>query len=178
MGETVQKNISYTSDGRTVKLDDPSPIVIDLGADGMADYTVFMELTANSAGDHLYAGINPLGNNLIKSGPADDDRFLNMGFLISELPNATINEELKPNERWTDDFGSLVVRNTNTDDSVWYEGSWKDNGSNIVAIQFVKDNKRYFGWLRLKFDKSTEVVTLVDYAYEKTPDKFIVAGDH
>ena len=42
---------------RTVKLGDASPIVIDLGSDGTPDFTVFLELTANSAGDHLYAGI-------------------------------------------------------------------------------------------------------------------------
>ena len=104
------KTISYTADGRTVKLGDASPIVIDLGSDGTPDFTVFLELTANSAGDHLYAGINPINLNLIKSGPADDNRYLNMGFLIPETQNAIINNQLQPNQRWTSDFGTLVIR--------------------------------------------------------------------
>ncbi len=171
------KNIAYTLDGRTVKLGDPLPIAIDINTDGKVDYTIFVELTANSSGDHLYAGINPIDINLIKSGPADDNRYLNMGFLISESPNATISEGLQSNERWTADFGTLVIRHTNSDSSVWYEGAWKDNTPNIVGIQHVKDGKKYFGWLRIKFDKSTEVVTLIDYAYEKTESVSIKAGN-
>lgn len=174
----VLKTISYTSDGRSVKLADAAPIVIDLGSDGSPDFTVFLELFANSAGDHLYAGINPIDLNLIKSGPADDDRFLNMGFLIPETQNTLISNQLQTNQRWTDDFATLVIRNTNTDGAVWHEGSWKDNTPNIVGIQYIKEGKKYFGWLRLNFDKATEVVTLIDYAWEKTPDTPIKAGDH
>lgn len=36
------KTISYTVDGRNLKLSDASPIVIDLGSDGRPDFTVFL----------------------------------------------------------------------------------------------------------------------------------------
>lgn len=34
----------------------------------------------------------------------------------------------------------------------------------------------YFGWLRVKFDKMTEEVTLIDYAYETVASRPIIAG--
>ena len=46
----------------------------------------------------------------------------------------------------TSDFGTLVIRNTNTDGAIWYEGSWTDNSSNIVGIQYIKEGKEVF-WL-------------------------------
>lgn len=173
---TLRDNtIIYKEDGRTVRLGDPLPIILDLTGDGVPDYTIFVELTANSHGDRLYAGINPLGDNVIKSGPAVDENFLNMGLLVSEIPDYLIDVNLKPGQRWTSDFGALVIRNTFTNGAVSYEGQWSD-GSQIVGIQHIKDGLRYFGWLRIYFNKNTEIVTLADFAYESLSDQPIKAG--
>jgi len=174
--QTLRDNtIIYKEDGRTVRLGDPLPIILDLTGDGIPDYTIFVELTANSLGDRLYTGINPLGNNVIKSGPAVDENFLSMGLLVSENPDSLIDVNLKPGQRWTGDFSALVIRNTFTNGSVSYEGHWSD-GSQIVGIQHLKDGLRYFGWIRIYFDKVTEIVTLTDFAYESLSDQPIRAG--
>jgi hypothetical protein len=167
--------VKYKVDGRTVKYGDPLPIAIDLTEDGKVDYTIFVELTANGQGDRLFAGMNPIGENLIKSGPAIDENFLNMGLLIAETPAATIDFNVRQNQQWTPDFGALVVRNTFTNGKVSYEGNWADS-EQIVGIQHRIDQAVYFGWLRIRFDKKTEIVTLVDYAYEATASKPIKAG--
>jgi hypothetical protein len=171
------KDIAYIADGRSVKLGDPLPIAIDMHDDGAVDYTVFVELTANAAGDHLYAGINPIGPNLIKSGPADENRFLSMGFLIAEMPAARIHLTVGANERWTGDHSALAIRHTGSNGAEWLEGPWGDDVPNIVGIQHVHEGKNYFGWLRLRFDAETDAVTLIDYAYEKTEGVDITAGD-
>jgi hypothetical protein len=167
--------ILYKSDGRTVKLGDPFPIALDLSEDGQVDFTIFVELTANSQGDRLYAGMNPIGANLIKSGPAIDENFLSMGLLIAEPAGSTIDFDVEASQRWTGEFGALAIRNTFTNGQISYEGNWADS-KQIVGIQNKVNGSTYFGWLRIEFDKTTEIVTLVDYAYDSIASQPIIAG--
>lgn len=167
--------IIYKLDGRTVKLGDPLPIIVDLSNDGLIDFTIFVELTANNQGDRLYAGMNPIGVNLIKSGPAKDENFLNMGLLVAELASSTINFDVDANQQWTSEYGALVIRNTCANGDVSYEGNWA-NSEQIVGIQNKINESVYFGWLRIKFDKITEIATLIDYAYNSVANQPILAG--
>lgn len=168
-------SIIYKLDGRTVKHGDPVPIAIDLSEDGQVDFTIFVELTANSQGDRLYAGMNPIGANLIKSGPPIDENFLSMGLLVAEIQGATIDLKVGQNQQWTPDFGALAIRNTFSNGQVSYEGNWADS-EQIVGIQNKINQSVYFGWLRIKFDKITEMITLIDYAYDSIAGKPILAG--
>lgn len=173
---TNQKNtIIYKTDGRTVKLSDLSPITLDISEDGMVDFTLFVELTANTQGDRLYVGINPIGPNLIKSGPPINENFLNMGLLISEPVGAIIDEALLKDQRWTNDYGALVIRNAFSNGTTTYEGNW-ENSAQIVGIQNTFNKSNYFGWIRIEFNKETEVVTLIDYAYNSIANLPIIAG--
>jgi len=168
-------SIIYKFDGRTVKYGDPFPIAIDLSEDGQVDFTIFVELTANSQGDRLYVGMNPIGINLIKSGPPIDENFLSMGLLVAETPGGKIDLNVGQNQQWTSDFGALTIRNTFTNGEVSYEGNWVDSAK-IVGIQHRINQAIYFGWLRIKFDKMTEIVTLIDYAYDSVETQPILAG--
>ncbi|MFC4723525.1 hypothetical protein ACFO5O_14410 [Geojedonia litorea] len=167
--------IIYKLDGRSVKLGDQLPIAVDLSEDGQVDFAIFVELTANSQGDRLYAGVNPIGENLIKSGPAIDTNFLNMGLLIAELEGERIDFNLNSNQRWTSDHSALVIRNTLNNGETSYEGNWA-NSKQIVGIQNRINEAVYFGWLRIEFDKQTEIVTLIDYAYNHIKNESIFAG--
>ncbi|MEP2671122.1 MAG: hypothetical protein ABJH04_19115 [Cyclobacteriaceae bacterium] len=171
------RSIFYTLDGSTVKLGDPSPIAVDLNNDEVVDFTVFIELTANKDGDHLYAGINPLRENSIKAELPDDSRFLNMGLLVEEPLDGIIGQELETNQHWSRHYNALVIRHTNNDGSIGYEGFWADSNSGMVGIQLKNEGKDYFGWLRLHFEKATEIITLVDYAVNITENEPVRAGD-
>lgn len=167
--------IVYKTDGRSVMLMHTYPLALDVTGDGLVDFTLFMELTANSRGDRLYAGINPIGANQVKSGPPIDENFLSMGHLVAEMPGVLIDGGLEAHQRWTPDYGALVIRNTLTNGSVFYEGQWAAN-EQLVAIQNRIEGAVYYGWLRIKFDPVTEVVTLVDYAYHSIAGCPIIAG--
>ncbi len=162
--------IIYKNDGRSV-----SPITLDMNEDGLEDFRIFTELIADDQGDHLYVGIKPIGPNQIKSGPVINENFLNMGLLISENLDSTIDENLEANQNWISDPGALVKRNTFTNGEIQYEGNWSENNQ-ILGIQNKGDGFTYFGWLRINFDKETEKVTLVDYAYESISNQPIKAG--
>lgn len=172
----TSQTIVYKEDGRTVQYADPLPIALDLTGDGQVDFTVFVELTANSQGDHLYAGVNPIGYNLIKSGPAVENNFLSMGFLVADSVGTIIEENVGSGQRWTSDHSTLVIRHTSINGGITFEGNWS-NGSRIVGIQHIVDSQIYFGWLQLEFNKVTEVVTLIDFAYETLPNRPIKAGE-
>ncbi len=167
--------VIYKVDGRTVKQGDPRPISVDISGDGQVDFTIFVELTANSAGDRLYTGVNPVGTSLIKSGPANDENFLNMGMLVAESTGSSIDSKVEATQQWTSEHSTLVIRNTFTDGKITYEGDWA-SGEQIVGIQNIVNGSTHFGWLRIDFNKQTEIVTLVDYAYESIANKPIKAG--
>jgi hypothetical protein len=174
--QTDRKNsIVYKVDGRTVKYGDPLPIALDLTDDGQVDYTVFVELTAGNRGDRLYTGMNPIGENLIKSGPFNEENYLSMGFLVSENPGSLIDINLLGTHQWTDYWGALVIRNTSTNNQISYEGKWADP-KQIVGIQHKLNGSYHFGWVRVDFDKETEVITLIDYAYDTIAGQPIIAG--
>ncbi|RIA08878.1 hypothetical protein OE09_0702 [Flavobacteriaceae bacterium MAR_2010_72] len=69
----------------------------------------------------------------------------------------------------------MVIRNTFTNGGISYEGDWADS-KQIVGIQNKINGLVYFGWLRIEFDKLTEIVTLVDYAYNTIASQPIIAG--
>lgn len=177
-GPAPPKNIAYTVDGREVKYGDPDPIFLDMNRDAIVDFTVFVELTAIGTGDQLYTGINPIGPHRIKSGPPDDERFLNMGLLVAETPEAVIDGSAGTGERWSGDHGTLVIRHTPATGAVWYEGDWASDTAEIVGIQLLIGGKVHYGWLRLRFEKATERITLVDHAYVLEANVPIRAGEH
>lgn len=171
----AQNTVVYKTDGRQVRITDALPITLDLTSDGYVDFTIFLELTANSQGDRLYAGVNPIGVNWIKSGPFIDDNFLNMGMLIAEIPGALIHEALGENQQWTDEYSALVIRNTFGNGAVTYEGAW-EHSPQVVGIKHQLNGKTLFGWMRIEFDKTTEIVTLMDYAYDSISGNGVRAG--
>src|SRR5690606_785303 len=143
---------------------------------GSVDYTIFVELTANGQGDHLYVGINPININAVKSGPPNDDHFLNMGFAPAEVPDDVIHHDLTGDVQWTADHSILLIRHTSNDNTVWYEGDWKSGEQVLIAIRHMAGDATHYGWLNLQFNKETEYITLVDYAYNLEAGKSIRAG--
>jgi len=95
--------------------------------------------------------------------------------LISEKPGHPISADVEAGQRWTSDYGALVIRNTPADGDVFYEGN-RANGDQIVGIRNCLEVSSHFGWLRLEFDKVTEIVTLIEFAFEAKSDLPIIAG--
>ncbi len=155
-------------DGRTAKQGSGNPLTIDMNKDGIVDFTVFAELTANQQGDKLYVGVNPIGPHKVKSGPFSDDNFLNMGLLIAENPPTTLDFSLKPNEQWTSEHGAIAIRKTTNSGSVSHEGAWIGR-SKVLAIQVYQNGQYHIGWLKIHFNAETEVATLLEYAHHKRP---------
>lgn len=174
---TPQKQIIHKTDGRTVKLSDPSGIALDVNADGAVDYNIFVELTANSAGDRLYAGINPIGTNAILAGPANDDNFLSMGFAKALAADTPIPENPSGDLQWSPDFHALAIRNTFTSGAISYEGEWVNGSAAFLPLRLDEGGLKKYGWAKLSFNKTTEVMTLEEYAYSEVAGVTLAAGE-
>jgi hypothetical protein len=122
-------------------------------------------------------GVNPIGLNATRTGEPDDDRFLNMAATYASTSGSQVNEVLKPNEYWNSDFGFLAVRNTPVSGVDTHEGIWGDGEEHFMPLRLNIKEKYYYGWARLIFNKSTEVFTLLDCAWNKTPETGINAGE-
>lgn len=165
----------YHQDGRVLEYGDPSPMLLDVNGDEKVDYVLFMELTANSQGDYLNIGINPIGGHLIKSGVNINENYLNMGFTVAHNSDDLIDDNLAVDQIWTNDYSALVIKHTPVTGEIKYNGNWI-NDEQIAGIQIFDQDVYYYGWLRLKFNQENESITLIDYAYEQTADKAIKAG--
>ena len=45
-----------------------------------------------------------------------------------------------------------------------------------IGVRFYIGNEQHYGWIRVHLGEETEPVTIVDWAYEQTPDKTLQAG--
>lgn len=174
--QPITDNIYYKVDGRSVCTGNPEQIELDINNDGILDYLTFTVLYADEDGDHLYFGIKPIGNNMIKSSPPNENYYLDMGFIQSETFLDLINCDLKKDQIWTSGRNTLVLRHSESNCSIWYEGNLQYETEEIVAIKHSNDQASHYGWLRFKFDKKKECVTLIDYAYNLEPEEPIKAG--
>jgi hypothetical protein len=161
---------------RAVKASDPNPMAVDINDDGTIDYSYFAQLMANSAGDHLYIGVNPIGENLTKMGPPDDDRFLNMGDASALSSGNNINDDLLPSKLWSADFAFLAVRNTSMQNNITYEGAWGDGNGYFMPLRLYVKDKTFYGWAHLKFNKTTEQLILIEYAWNRNAGQELKAG--
>jgi hypothetical protein len=58
----------------------------------------------------------------------------------------------------------------------FWQGPWKDVSHKYLAIQIVKNNQRYNGWIELSFDTVAEKLYLHKAAISKEAEKEVKAG--
>ncbi len=58
----------------------------------------------------------------------------------------------------------------------FWQGPWKDESHKYLAIQIVKNNQRYNGWIELSFDTATDTLYLHKAAISTEAEKEVKAG--
>lgn len=169
-------NINYQTINRSVKASDVNSLTIDVNKDGVIDYSFFLQLAADSKGDHLYAGVNPVYGSFVKANAPNDDRFLNMGNVIAFAQGVKLKENDQQGQLWTEDHSVLAIRHTYTD-GISYECDWGTGTAKILAIKLTAKGETYYGWIRLVFNKTNENLTVVDLAWNTVPNQEIKAGE-
>jgi len=70
----------------------------------------------------------------------------------------------------------LVEKLMYPDESVFWDGLWKNANHRFLPIQVRKDGKSYFGWIEMSFDKEAEKLILHKAAICKEPNRAVKAG--
>jgi hypothetical protein len=70
----------------------------------------------------------------------------------------------------------MALKNTPESGQSYWEGPWKQVSHKYLAIQVVKDNKRYNGWIEVSFDTAGEKLVLHKAAISKVAEKAVIAG--
>lgn len=70
----------------------------------------------------------------------------------------------------------MALKNTPETGNSYWEGAWKQVNHKYLAIQVVRDNKRYNGWIEISFDTAGEKLILHKAAISKEAEKAVIAG--
>lgn len=70
----------------------------------------------------------------------------------------------------------MALKNTPESGQSYWEGVWKQVSHKYLAIQVVRENKRYNGWIEVSFDTAGEKLVLHKAAISKEAEKAVVAG--
>jgi hypothetical protein len=71
----------------------------------------------------------------------------------------------------------MARKNIGLQNPPYWELDWKQVSHKYLAIQVVRDNKRYNGWIELSFDTAGEKLILHKAAICKEANKAVIAGD-
>ncbi|HSZ86913.1 MAG TPA: hypothetical protein VK787_12845 [Puia sp.] len=149
---------------------------LDLNNDGIIDF-VFTETVYPAppcrnqpAGTKYAGGVKPAGgsNNAIMYELSMD--------IARPLDSLSV---IDSNANWTTDSLNklfyLVVNGPpaecNTREGAWFYGADK-----YLGLKFIKNDSTYYGWARLRDGVYAASLTLIDYAYNNTPNQQILAG--
>lgn len=70
----------------------------------------------------------------------------------------------------------MALKNIPETGTPYWEGAWKQVRHQYLAIQIVKDNKRYNGWVEVSFDTVGEKLVLHKAAISKEAGQAVIAG--
>lgn len=70
----------------------------------------------------------------------------------------------------------MVYKNTPENGAPYWEGSWKLVSHKYLAVQVMREGKRYNGWIEVSFDIAGEKLILHKAAMSTRPEKSVIAG--
>lgn len=164
--------ISHQLINRRLKASDKDPMNLDVNKDGITDFSYFMEYVMLSGTVYLYTGVNPVAGAATSASEHNDDEFLNMGNTHHLPPSMLVKKDLM----WMEDHALLTKRSETNNGAKFYFGEWGDGLEKIMPIRLSLKGKMHYGWVKLKFEKATEELTLIEAAWNTTPEQEMKAG--
>jgi hypothetical protein len=164
--------ISYKHINQKLKASDINAMNLDVNDDGIIDCSYFMQYVLLSGNVHLYSGVNPVFGGATSANGPNDNEYLNMGMVHTFEQKKLIHKDLA----WTDEHSLFADRIEELNGNKIYAGYWGNGQQQFMSLRFPIHGKMHYAWVRLKFDKATEELSLVDAAWNTLPEKEIHAG--
>jgi hypothetical protein len=170
-----EADMFYTLSNETIlSSNSSSPLIADVNNDGVPDYGFSFASVTNSSGTHLYALESSYNGSTALTG-ATDNAYSGSGSVSNYKSGDKIDGSLRQGEQWKADFGVLAARHTNGT-NITYDGNWANETEQMMSIKLDANGHIYFGWIRLKYSKTEQKITLVDFAYNRLPERPVTAG--
>ena len=71
----------------------------------------------------------------------------------------------------------MAVRTLNNACRGITSGQWINTADGYLGLKLISGSSIYYGWARLRVARFVTSFTIMDYAYNSTPNQFILAGD-
>lgn len=165
-------NVSYKVINKKLHASHVEPMNLDVNGDGTIDFSYFMQYVVLDGNVNLYTGVNPVFGGATSAGVPNDNEFLNMGGIHS----FAIKNVIKASTDWTSDHAFLANRRESPTGNRTYLGDWGSGQEKIMALRFQSQGNAHYGWARLRFDKVTEELILIDVAWNTIAEQQIEAG--
>ncbi|HYV95202.1 MAG TPA: T9SS type A sorting domain-containing protein [Chitinophagales bacterium] len=147
---------------------------LDLNNDGLVDYWITTYLYSSTGTETGYVYVSPVDNNEV----ANVENY--PGAQIEFYP-AVLNagDNIDPQLKW-DDMSSQTLAYFSLSFTSGYRytsGNWISQEKKYLGLRFNFNGELHYGWVRLSVSSEASPCTILDYAYEATPNKMIKAGD-
>jgi len=183
------KDITYTCNkkcGNCYVYDCSKTYALDLNKDGTADFNINTgrEVRNYGGGDgESYCCLNPF-SSWVSIGAINDNSVL-------APPGSAVmaGSDISSVSTWStgvlDNFKlRSVSRSCQFDYSgqcgiIQSEGDWPNSTDRYLGLKIILNGHTHYGWARLSVvvDNSKASFKIMDYAYESSPDRAIIAGD-
>lgn len=142
-------------------------VSIDIDKDGTNDFLATTTLVA--AGGRSYLQFRVVAHNGNKLLFKDDDPAI-------YGPGEKMPAEDRPPYVWIDHQSAVLIEKVfipNNDETYW-QGVWKAQYKKSLAVQLIKDNKHYYGWIRFSCGtEDKEAIILHDAMICNTPERIL-----
>jgi len=167
----VQGEISYSG----LINDTASEFIIDINNDEVSDLKLswgtisqsssgsstraFMPTSLTGSGFYFVCIKNPLEHKPLKSK-----------FIVSQ--------DLQSSDFiWSFPISWMLITKTELGKENVYSGGWHNKKNVFLGVRFKSDNLFYYGYIQLSIDQKN-IVTLIDYALETTPNSWVICGSN
>lgn len=149
---------------------------LDLNNDGVNDFGIvtftLMWRAVPYFGGSIYEYVKPLNGNKVFVDSNQYSAQLSFGDLITNSSNWFSDSSSLKKECWNNGGGFPCTTS----------GIWDKDSIRYLGLKIIAGANDYFGWVRLKIIingayHGNSQWTIYDYAYNSTPNQFILAGD-
>ncbi|WP_207533578.1 hypothetical protein [Desertivirga arenae] len=168
-----QKGIHYKEINSTLNFNQTSGLKLDINEDGAYDFEIYKDkyktdmdslkgFFVKNLADHKMIEIKLTHNPLF-------DCMNLMSYLGEEVISGSLTEEYS----WDSKNGLLALRH---EPNPTFIARWSDGTAKIMAVRLSISGKTHYGWIKLRYSRENNSITVVSYGYNRAVEGPIKAG--
>ncbi|RZL13011.1 MAG: hypothetical protein EOO89_18420 [Pedobacter sp.] len=166
--------VNYLLINKSIQVTDTSPLSIDANGDGKIDIYFYVVDVFSEGISKRYFGLSTLGNNAVLMGAPNDDEFLN----VADVPAFKMGEKINTASaglEWSGDNGVLAIKRLEGNGANWVK-NWSSGNEFYLGFKLQSTGAGHYGWIKVRIDKATEKLQVIDLAWNKKGEEGLKAG--